>query len=267
MQTTDADAKVVVLTTMNRRILATTGRKMLTSVIARWPVGTVIAVAFEGTRIEFASFRKEWGEHISCFDMIHEDTALTEWMDEYRRHPGQDSFKRCAWRFAYKSFAVTGVGMDLGADVLVWLDADTYTHRDIPSEELGLWLPYEKRLAFLGRANNISECGFVMYDLRQKTVRSMLHEWRGIYVSGKLFDLEGWTDCHVFDYVRTKWIAAKHWENLTPWGKGWDHVFINGPLGAYMDHMKGTRKRLGRSRVRDIITERVTPEFLEYMEQ
>ena len=44
--------------------------------------------------------------------------------------------------------------------------------------------------------------------------------------------------------------------NLTPWGKNYDHVFINSILGEYMDHMKGDRKNIGKSMRSDIFNER-----------
>ena len=37
------------------------------------------------------------------------------------------------------------------------------------------------------------------------------------------------------------------------------HPFINGPLGAYMDHMKGPRKQLGKSRRKDLKINRNEP--------
>ena len=40
---------------------------------------------------------------------------------------------------------------------------------------------------------------------------------------------------------------------------GWrsvHHPFVNGPLGAYMDHMKGERKQYGRSLASDLMTQR-----------
>ena len=44
--------------------------------------------------------------------------------------------------------------------------------------------------------------------------------------------------------------------NLTPWGKNYDHVFINSILGEYMDHMKGDRKNIGKSKKSDLFNER-----------
>jgi hypothetical protein len=44
--------------------------------------------------------------------------------------------------------------------------------------------------------------------------------------------------------------------NLTPWGKDYDHVFINSVLGEYMDHMKGPRKDTGSSNKSDLFVEK-----------
>jgi hypothetical protein len=80
----------------------------------------------------------------------------------------------------------------------------------------------------------------------------MLADWRRLYTTGELFNLKGWTDCHAFDFVRTKCLAEVDCENLTPWANGFAHVFLNGPLGAYMDHMKGPRKS-SKSQPRDLL--------------
>ena len=72
-----------------------------------------------------------------------------------------------------------------------------------------------------------------------------------MYNSDAIFKLKHWTDCHVFDHVKMlyekKGLVAV---NIT---KGFNrgHPFVNCVLGEYMDHMKGDRKRHGRSKLHE----------------
>ena len=251
--------KFEVVTAMNADIYRATGRRMLRSLSKMWPSAVTLYVDWEG---DSSAVERDHPDVI----FADRDPAREKWMRRYRHHPGQDRLARCAWRFAYKSFAVTAWGADSAADVLIWMDADTYTHRELPMEVLESWLPEGKWLTYLGRKGVISECGFVMYDLRQPVVREMLKWWREVYTSGALFSLAQWNDCFVFDRAREGFVPKAHWNDLTPWAKGFVHAFINSPLGAYMDHMKGGRKAQGSSRRRDVIRDRVTPEFQAYLD-
>jgi hypothetical protein len=42
------------------------------------------------------------------------------------------------------------------------------------------------------------------------------------------------------------------WKSLSGGFEASSHPFVNGPLGAYMDHLKGPRKHIGRSRPQDL---------------
>jgi len=235
---------VDVLTAMNADIFESTGKKMLWSVIEKWPDDTRLIVDAEG-----AIPRDEILSRNLHFLTRHGERDA--WMQQYRDHPGQDALRKCAWRFAFCSFAVTGWGLKSDADIMVWLDADTYTHRELPASVMEEWLD-GKAIAYLGRIPGYSETGFVIYDLRNPKVRAMLGEWRQIYKTGDIFDLPEWHDSYVFDHVRRKHFTQDEVSNLTPWGRNFDHVFLNGPTGAYMDHMKGGRKD-GRSSPKDLM--------------
>jgi hypothetical protein len=219
---------------------------MIESVLKRWPEKTRLLVDFEGPcpggllmdrRVYYLTRHPE----------------RDAWIQQYRDYPGQDQLRRCAWRFAFCSFAVTGWGLKSDADVMVWLDADTYTHRDLPMSELEAWLD-GKALAYLGRKGRkaYSETGFVMYNLKIPAVREMLGDWRECYLTAKIFELEEWHDSYIFDVMRRRHFDKEEVTDLTPWGRGYDHVFLNGPTGAYMDHMKGRRKA-DRSSPRDLL--------------
>lgn len=76
-----------------------------------------------------------------------------------------------------------------------------------------------------------------------------------------IFQLKEWHDSFVFDQVRAKipgltqlnWSA--HLRDLRPHrgsSPGEGHPIINTDWGAYLDHLKGERKRTGRSLPSDL---------------
>ena len=69
-----------------------------------------------------------------------------------------------------------------------------------------------------------------------------------MYTGGKLFNLDSWTDSHVFDAVRQNLENEKNLKNFNISDLGIknvgneSHVFVASILGEYMDHKKGSRK-------------------------
>lgn len=74
-----------------------------------------------------------------------------------------------------------------------------------------------------------------------------------MYCDDQLFKLDEWHDAYVFGKCieRIKYVNKHEFFDLTPEGKGYDHVFINSVLGNYIDHMKGPRKDIGHSKIED----------------
>ena len=68
-------------------------------------------------------------------------------------------------------------------------------------------------------------------------------EWHDSYVIQQLVEGMG---------LKTKSLSG-------PEGFKTSHPFVNGPLGAYMDHLKGPRKAMGRSQARDLKVQRAEP--------
>jgi hypothetical protein len=73
--------------------------------------------------------------------------------------------------------------------------------------------------------------------------------YQEFYDRDLLFAEEEWHDGFIFDVVRREFeqrglIRSR---NLTPANVTEDHPFINSELGNYMDHLKGKRKKLGRT--------------------
>lgn len=126
-------------------------------------------------------------------------------------------------------------------EILVWLDADVLSLKPVPRDLVERLLG-DADVCYLGRGRKHSEIGFWAVRM-SPAVREFLHDLRGIYLSDRVLALGEWHSAHVFDYVR-KCTDLKQ-RDLSPGGAG--HVWFQTELGAYMDHLKGSRKRYGRS--------------------
>ena len=76
-----------------------------------------------------------------------------------------------------------------------------------------------------------------------------------------IFTLEEWHDSFVFDAVRIKFPKMKQFDwaaklnDLRPrpgMSNGEGHPLINSDWGAWLDHLKGGRKNLGKSKKEDL---------------
>ena len=67
-----------------------------------------------------------------------------------------------------------------------------------------------------------------------------------------IFTLEEWHDSFVFDAVKSRmpFLKTLNWSQGIVKGEG--HPLINSEWGAYLDHLKGERKSLGRSKLNDL---------------
>jgi hypothetical protein len=155
-----------------------------------------------------------------------------------------------AVRFSHKVGAVCDAALDTTADVLIWIDADVVTHTSVPREFLDELLPKHKAMAWLDRPHKYPECGFVMFNMQHPAIRGLFSDWRDLYTQDTVFNLQHWTDCHTLQHVVTE--REITWASLSGRFSNTGHPFINGPLGAVMDHLKGNRKQEGRSRRIDL---------------
>jgi hypothetical protein len=239
--------KFHVCTTMTERGWNETGRRMAESFIARWPgEAKPLTVYAEDFDIDMPGV---------------EVRRLPAWMAEFKqRHKNVPAFNGMrngaydyrwdAVKFAHKVAALTDFGMELTDGVMVWLDADTYTHADVTVEWLEGLFPEPAYLAWLDRFNSHPECGFVLYRASHPYHRHFMESYRGLYLSGDLFKLEQTNDCTALQHV----VQAKMLRNKIPApvslsgaAKRTGHVLANSELSTRIDHMKGPRKAIGRT--------------------
>jgi hypothetical protein len=155
-------------------------------------------------------------------------------------------------KFARKVFAIEDAASIYKTGKLFWVDADVLTFAKMSIEFLDSLLPEGVALSFLGRPLSYSECGFVGYNLDHPACRPFISEFAGVYKDiDKAKKFHEWHDSYIFDKIRiSKNIPG--YNIPTPINRG--HVFINSVLGNYMDHLKGSRKGIGKSFDTDLLT-------------
>ena len=245
---------------MNARGWEETGRRMVESVIANWPAETLPIVIYaedfvppnmEGIEVRqlpawLSDFKAKWGK----------TPAYTG-----RRHNGYD-YRFDAVKFSHKVAALTDFGLSLTDEILVWLDADTFTHAQVTNEWLAKLFPEPAYIAWLDRANSHPECGFVMFRCSNPYHPNFMEAFRNLYTTGDLFKLRETHDSFALQHmVNAKVINRKIPPSVSLSGDTrWHHPFVNGPLGERIDHLKGpSRKLIGKSRPLDMRKPRTEP--------
>ena len=177
-------------------------------------------------------------------------------------------FKWHAIRFANKVYAVFDA-CERSTDWCVWMDADSYIHTEWSYADFANLLPNDKWITYVGRGKGSQtwpECGFYGMNLRHPMCKQFLSEFERFYedADNGIFELEEWHDSFVFGHILNQLIpidnnvldysANMYLKEAKTGGGG--HPLINGPLGKWMDHMKGGRKEQGKSHAKDIMVNR-----------
>ncbi|MBX3603203.1 MAG: hypothetical protein KF863_21490 [Rubrivivax sp.] len=219
------------------------GRRMAASWAQHWPVP--LTVWAEGFTVDVDG-------------VLARDLTTVTWLQAFkRRHPynrrGRYNFRLDAARFAHKTATVIEHALRCEADWLIWVDADTVTHADVPPEFVEQLLPRrDEFIAWLDRETSYPECGFYVLNLQHPQCEELLQAWRALYTAATVFRLPEWHDSFVLEWLVKRTFKLKACSLSGEAGRATSHPFINGPLGAYMDHLKGTRKVEGKSRTGDL---------------
>lgn len=245
-------------------------KRMLQSHIDFWPDDVKITAYYEGQtpnlihpKIEYVNIEEANPELVKFKTRHKNDPVANGEIEEIkggvRRLPeagnndkGKGSYLWDAVRFAHKTFAVDHAIKNINVDYILWLDADTYTFRNIPKSFVTDLLPSDKLVNYLGRGDKYPECGWVCYNRRHLLLNRFMKTWTDMYINDTIFNEIEWHDSYVFWQV-LKRVAPNDGVDI---GKGagakGHHIFINSVLGAYVDHMKGKRKAKGKSSASDI---------------
>jgi hypothetical protein len=266
--------KIAVVTTFHEEGLKKYAQKMIDTFCANWPHEVILHIYPEKCN---PIIRNHAHVTLTDLDGVSDLTAFKErWKDVPKangdvssdpiRSKRKDSGKGFKWhavRFAHKVYAIFDCAKETDADILVWMDADTICHSPITMQDLYSMIPADSELCYLGRKGKYSECGLYAMNLRSPNVQAFLKEFQRVYDQAEqgIFQLAEWHDSFVFDAVRIKFPQmrqldwAAHLHDLRPRSgnsSGEGHPLINSQWGAWLDHLKGGRKKLGRSNPEDL---------------
>lgn len=270
--------KIAVVTTFHNQGLIDYGQRMIDTFCQNWPKDVILYAYPEkctpnikdhnhvvltdlDSVVPLTNFKNKWKDVPKANGDVSADPVRSK-----RKDAGK-GFKWHAIRFAHKVYSIFDCARKTDADVLVWMDADTICHSPITMNDLHRLIPADKDLCFLGRKGKYSECGLYAMNLKSQQVKDFLNEFQRMYDQAEqgIFQLAEWHDSYVFDAVRTKFPQLKQLDwaatlnDLRPragMSQGEGHPLINSEWGAWLDHLKGGRKSLGRSKREDLKVKR-----------
>lgn len=209
---------------------------------------------------ELMTFKEQWKGVPKATGDVSQDPIRSK-----RRDSGK-GFKWNAVRFAHKVYAIFHCARETDADILIWMDADTICHSPIKYEDVLRLCNPTKDLCYLGRKGKFSECGLYSMNLRSPVVQLFLKEFQRMYDDAEsgIFTLDEWHDSFVFDAVRNKFKTLNNLDWSGHLIKGEGHPLINSEWGAWLDHLKGGRKTLGKSKRSDLLVQRNEPYWQQF---
>lgn len=269
---------ISVVTTFHQAGYDAYGKRMIQTFLQNWPREVKLYVYAENCQVtetapnlivkdlhsassDLVTFKNKWSGVPKANGDVSQDPVRSK-----RRDAGK-GFKWHAIRFAHKVYAIFDCARPADADILLWMDADTICHSPISMQDLHKMIPADSELCYLGRKGKYSECGLYSMNLRSPNIQAFLKEFQRVYDEAEngIFQLEEWHDSFVFDAVRNKFPQmrqldwAAHLHDLRPapgMTSGEGHPLINSQWGAWLDHLKGGRKKLGRSKREDLKVQR-----------
>jgi hypothetical protein len=222
------------------------GERMMKAYHRHWPAEVPLRIYSEG-------WDKKAHEWLEPFNVLPIESS--DWLAAFKyRHAHRDTkdYRMDAVRFSHKIAALLLADQHMSARYLIWIDGDTFTHSPVTLDVLKRWIPTRGAwVSWLDRRNKYPECGFYIIDREHPRHGEMMQRLRNMYADDRLFALKEWHDSYVLQQVVEQ--AGVGATSLSgPVGYRTGHPFVNGPLGAYMDHMKGKRKQKGRSHRSDL---------------
>lgn len=234
------------------------GREFIESFERHWPDGTKLWVMAENCEPPQTA-------KVQVRDLLQSCPDLVEFKKRHAANPGARGrfgrfydYQLDSIRWSHKVYAVEAAAEYSDADILIYVDADIVCFQDMPLSFLNGLMPDWADIGFMPRKKMYSECSFVLYRIKRPEVQKFIKEHSSYYTKDKVFSLPRWTDCHIFDRLVQEYSRDKRLQfyNLNEGIPDSMHPFINGPLGGYMDHLKGARKDGGQSYASDLVVKR-----------
>jgi hypothetical protein len=260
--------KLSVCTTFNERGYVIYGKRMIESFLKNWPNEVDLHVYAENCNVV------EKADNLFVYDSHAVNSELVEFKNKWKdvpkangnvssvprllsRRDSHKSFKWDAVRFSNKVYTIFKCIKTINSDGLLWMDGDMFCHSPISMDQLCRLCPEDTDLAFLGRERKFSECGLYYMNLHSEEIKLFVEKFQYFYDNAEegIFTLDEWHDSFVFDSVRASFnLKELNWSAGIIQGEG--HPLINCEWGAFLDHLKGSRKELGKSKSADLIVRR-----------
>lgn len=257
-----------VVTTFNQEGYELYGKQMIQTFLKHWPKQVQLHVYTE------CCWPEERAENLHYVNLAEACPKLIEFKRRHARNPKAKGelklgvtpkgkilglgFRWNAIRFAHKVYALVHAGQSVQTDVLFWVDGDTRSFADIPIEFLDQLVPQSTYSCYLGRRGKYTECGFVGYNCCHPMHEQFMQAFQRLYDSDQLFNQPEWHDSFLYDVLRVQFEQRGMLNNnlSAHMDIKEGHPFINSTLGTYMDHLKGDRKALGKSKRSDLLSAR-----------
>jgi hypothetical protein len=264
--------KFAVVTTFHNSGLEQYAQRMIDSYMLNWPSEVTLMLYPEDCNPKITNYH----HRIQLHDLHSSVPKLVAFKEKWKNVPKangdvskerqatrKDSWKGFKWdavRFSHKVYSIFHAAENTDADVLIWMDADMFCHSPITLAQLDKLIPVDKDLCYIGRERKWPECGLYSINLRSDTGRKFLSEFEKVYQDAEngIFKMDEWHDSFVFYEVLNRMtINSLDWAKGLVKGEG--HPLINSPWGAYLDHLKGGRKKQGKSLSKDLLRPRTEP--------
>ena len=188
----------------------------------------------------------KYNEDENLFKLVPECKAFVD----RNKHRTFSGFKWDGVRFCYKVYSFTHAILNEKADGLICMDADSVFHKPIDIEFVKKHLhKQDSMMAYFGRANLYSECGFLYFNLQHEYIKQYAKSVKELYDKDLIYTHHEYHDCEAWDSVRRDYeknFGVKN-VNITPRPMSHGHVQAESILAKYYDHCKGQRKIKGRS--------------------
>jgi hypothetical protein len=262
--------KVSIVTSINKKIYDEYAHYSIAENLKMWKKNNINYFVYtEDFRLsDFIRDEKmtEIDLHSECKDLVelknrHKDNKRARGLD--RNLKPKELYLFDYIRFSNKSFSIYHALRNIPSDLIIWLDADTVTHTEIPDSFFQKLCSNNELVAILKRPKTYTETGFICFNKNHHLIKKYLDISKNVYDKDLVFTekyfnekpTEGYTDANIFDYSLKK-LEEKYGkfkiENLNKNNIN-AHPFINSVLGLYMDHFKGIdRKKNKRSNLVDI---------------
>lgn len=203
---------------------------------------------------ESVSSPKGFSDRVIWHNLYKECPELVDFIKRYKDNPhynGQQidkqgkvkyNFKYNAVKFAHKIFPLFRFLNSHDNIKAYWIDADVYCKDDVPLIVLDKWMPDDKIVSYLGRYDKHSECGFMGYNLHQKTTKDFVRHYESYFYNNTLDKLKETHDSFVFDEARKTFKNIGLFNDLNNFRTDDKAPFNSSSLRGYLTHAKGDDK-------------------------